>query len=87
MLAALPTSLASVTLAPALQMPVATVYASAALVTADAPAALVTADALAALAVATLQLAKLVSVQMKFAAPAASYWRERRWWHRMIHSS
>lgn len=78
MLAALPASPVSVTLAPALRMSVATVYASPALVTADAPATLAMGDALAALAVATLQLAKppylakLVSVQMKFAAPAAS---------------
>ena len=78
MLAALLTSPVSVTLAPALGMPVAMVYASAALITADAPATLAMGDALAALAVATLQLAKppylakLVSVQMKFAAPAAS---------------
>ena len=54
------------------------VYASAALIAADAPATLAMGDAPAALAVATLQLAKppylakLVSVQMKFAAPAAS---------------
>ena len=45
------------------------VYAYAALIAADAPATLAMGDAPAALAVATLQL---VSVQMKFAAPAAS---------------
>lgn len=78
MLVVLPASAASVTLSPALGMPVATGYASAALATADAPAALAMDDALEALAVATLQLAKppylakLVSVLMKFVATSAS---------------